>query len=221
MNHCKDCEINTKEATCPLCHKLLSTEDIKAEDRAYPIYDQRQYKMRALVTKLTIAGGILAVLICLLINMLVMPHFLWVFYVAVAVFYLVVSLNHTILSASHLGGKIIAQVVSLTLLLLVIDGVTGSMEWSVNYVVPFVIIAGIMLLTIIIITVRLKWTGYISFLLLMIALGFLPLILYFSGVATVLWPSVSAASFSAATFLAMLIIGNASVMTQLGRRFHF
>lgn len=221
MNHCKDCEINTKEATCPLCHKLLSTEDIKAEDRAYPIYDQRQYKMRALVTKLTIAGGILAVLICLLINMLVMPHFLWVFYVAVAVFYLVVSLNHTILSASHLGGKIIAQVVSLTLLLLVIDGVTGSMEWSVNYVVPFVIIAGIMLLTIIIITVRLKWTGYISFLLLMIALGFLPLILYFSGVATVLWPSVSAASFSAATFLAMLIIGNTSVMTQLGRRFHF
>ena len=221
MNHCKDCEINTKEATCPLCHKLLSTEDIKAEDRAYPIYDQRQYKMRALVTKLTIAGGILAVLICLLINMLVMPHFLWVFYVAVAVFYLVVSLNHTILSASHLGGKIIAQVVSLTLLLLVIDGVTGSMEWSVNYVVPFVIIAVIMLLTIIIITVRLKWTGYISFLLLMIALGFLPLILYFSGVATVLWPSVSAASFSAATFLAMLIIGNTSVMTQLGRRFHF
>src|SRR5699024_8464073 len=112
---------------------------------------------------MTVIGGIIAILICLLINMIVMPHFLWVFYVAVAVFYLVVSLNHTILSAAHLGGKITAQVVSLTVLLLVIDGMSGSVQWSVNYVVPFVIIAGILLISIIIIKVRLKWTGYVSF----------------------------------------------------------
>lgn len=221
MNRCTECEIVTAENTCPLCHKLLSEDRNAEEARAYPVYDQQEYKMRARISRLAIIGGILATLICFAVNLIVMPHFLWVFYVAVAVFYLLVSLNHTILSASHLGGKITAQVVSLTILLLVIDGMSGSMQWSVNYVVPFVIIAGIMLISIIIIKVRLKWTGYISFLLLMIALGFLPLILYFAGVADVLWPSVSAASFGAATFIAMLLIANQSFMTQLGRRFHF
>lgn len=221
MNRCTECEIVTAENTCPLCHKLLSEDRNAEETRAYPVYDQQEYKMRARISRLAIIGGILATLICFVVNLIVMPHFLWVFYVAVAVFYLLVSLNHTILSASHLGGKITAQVVSLTILLLVIDGMSGSMQWSVNYVVPFVIIAGIMLISIIIIKVRLKWTGYISFLLLMIALGFLPLILYFTGVADVLWPSVSAASFGAATFIAMLLIANQSFMTQLGRRFHF
>ena len=221
VNSCEDCEIYTNESTCPICHQLLSDTNIKTEGRAYPVYNQRQYKLRAQISRMTVIGGIIAILICLLINMIVMPHFLWVFYVAVAVFYLVVSLNHTILSAAHLGGKITAQVVSLTVLLLVIDGMSGSVQWSVNYVVPFVIIAGILLISIIIIKVRLKWTGYVSFLLMMIALGFLPLILYFSGLANVLWPSISAASFSIATFLAMLLIGNASFMTQLGRRFHF
>lgn len=221
MNRCQKCEINTEEQTCPLCHQVLSKVEQAEDQRAYPVYDQQEYKMRARISRLAIIGGILATLICLLINVIVMPHFLWVFYVAVAVFYLLVSLNHTILSASHLGGKITAQVISLTILLLVIDGMSGSVQWSVNYVVPFVIIAGIMLISIIILKVRMRWTGYISFLLMMIALGFLPLILYFTGVANVLWPSVSAAAFGVATFIAMLLIANESFMTQLSRRFHF
>lgn len=118
-------------------------------------------------------------------------------------------------------GKITAQVISLTILLLVIDGMSGSVQWSVNYVVPFVIIAGILLISIIMIKVRMNWTGYISFLLMMIGFGFLPLILYLSGIADVLWPSISAASFGVATFIVMLLVANQSVMTQLSRRFHF
>lgn len=221
MNRCTECEIVTAENTCPLCHQVLSEDFGKEENRAYPVYDQQEYKTRARISRLAIIGGILATLICFLVNLIVMPHFLWVFYVAVAVFYLLVSLNHTILSASHLGGKITAQVISLTILLLVIDGMSGSVQWSVNYVVPFVIIAGILLISIIMIKVRMNWTGYISFLLMMIGFGFLPLILYLSGIADVLWPSISAASFGVATFIVMLLVANQSVMTQLSRRFHF
>lgn len=221
MNRCTECEIITAENTCPLCHKVLNEYGSAEDTRAYPVYDQQEYKTRARISRLAIIGGILATLICFAVNLIVMPHFLWVFYVAVAIFYLLVSLNHTILSASHLGGKITAQVISLTILLLVIDGMSGSVQWSVNYVVPFVIITGILLVSMIMIKVRMNWTGYISFLLMMIVLGFLPLILYFSGVADVLWPSVSAASFGVVTFIAMLLVANQAFMTQLGRRFHF
>ena len=73
---------------------------------------------------------------------------------------------------------------------------------------------------IMILRVRMNWTSYISFLLLMIVFGFLPLILYFFGLVDVLWPAVSTASFGLAAFIAMLLIANQSFMTQLTRRFH-
>ncbi|CAD2080609.1 DUF6320 domain-containing protein [Jeotgalicoccus meleagridis] len=220
MNHCPDCEIDTRQNSCPLCHQLLSIESLPEDQRAYPRYDQKLYKMKDRLANLAILGGILATVICLLINIIVMPHFLWVFYVAVAIFYLLISLNHTILSPGHLGGKIIAQVISLTILLLVIDYMSGSLMWSINYVVPLLILAGILLMCIMILRVRMNWTSYISFLLLMIVFGFLPLILYFFGLVDVLWPAVSTASFGLAAFIAMLLIANQSFMTQLTRRFH-
>jgi hypothetical protein len=68
--------------------------------------------------------------------------------------------------------------------------------------------------------VRLKWTGYVSFLLLMIGLGFVPAVLYLTGLATVLWPSLVAALYAVATFALMLVFANQAFMTQLGRRFH-
>lgn len=218
MNQCPNCDVLTDERVCPLCHAQVNAEP---GEKMYPNYDREAFEIRARIRKLAILGGILATIICLVINIVVMPQFLWVFYVAVGIFYLLVSLNHTILSGSHLGGKITAQVISLTIVLLVIDGMSGEVQWSVNYVVPFLIIGGILLISLMIVKVGIRWTGYISFLLLLITFGFLPLVLYFTNVATVLWPSVTAAIFAASTFLVMMLFGNQKFMTQLSRRFHF
>ncbi|WP_411842435.1 DUF6320 domain-containing protein [Salinicoccus sp. HZC-1] len=220
MNKCLNCDMWTHHEICPLCHAETIGEGVHEEGAHYPAYDMEEYKKKTRISRIAIFSGVLAVLACLVINIAVMPRFLWVFYVAVAVFYVLVSLNHTILSASHLGGKIVAQVVSLTVLLLVIDIMSGAIQWSVNYVVPFLIIAGILLMSIIILKVRLRWGGYVSFLLMMIALGFSPAVFYLTGIATVLWPSVVAALFAVATFSSILLFANQAFMTQLGRRFH-
>lgn len=218
MNRCPECDVMTAHRRCPLCQAELS--EAQAAIRWYPDYDRKQQRIRARISRLAIFIGILAVLVCFFINLIVLPQFLWVFYVAVAVFYALVSLSHTILSASHIGGKITAQVISLTIVLLVIDAMSGAVQWSVDYVVPALIIAGILVITIIMVTVRLKWTGYVSFLLMMIGLGFVPAVLYLTGLATVLWPSLVAALYAVATFALMLVFANQAFMTQLGRRFH-
>ncbi|CAM2822052.1 DUF6320 domain-containing protein [Salinicoccus roseus] len=218
MNRCPECDVMTVHRRCPLCQTELS--EAQAAIRWYPDYDRKQQRIRARISRLAIFIGILAVLVCFFINLIVLPQFLWVFYVAVAVFYALVSLSHTILSASHIGGKITAQVISLTIVLLVIDAMSGAVQWSVDYVVPALIIAGILVITIIMVTVRLKWTGYVSFLLMMIGLGFVPAVLYLTGLATVLWPSLVAALYAVATFALMLVFANQAFMTQLGRRFH-
>lgn len=220
MNWCPDCDIMTSQNICPLCRMELADAEGSKMTVWYPEYDAREQKIRTRISRLAILLGSLAVLICFAINLIVIPQFLWVFYVAVAVFYILVSLSHTILSASHIGGKITAQVISLTILLLVVDFMSGNLQWSVDYVVPFLIIAGILLLSISILRVRLNWTGYFSFLLMMLAMGFVPLIFYMTGLATVLWPSVTAGSFAVTIFALLVVFANQTFMTQLGRRFH-
>lgn len=219
MNQCPNCDVWTEDEYCPLCRLALESPGERAA-AWYPYYDPEAQKKRTNISRLAILLGTIAVLICFAINLIVIPQFLWVFYVVIGVFYILVSLSHTILSASHIGGKITAQVISLTIVLLVIDFLSGDMQWSVNYAVPFLIIAGILVISVIILKVRLKWTGYLSFLLIMIALGFLPLVFYLSGLATVLWPSIIAGVFAVTIFTLLLLFANRTFMTQLGRRFH-
>ncbi|MFD2830799.1 DUF6320 domain-containing protein [Corticicoccus populi] len=217
MNKCPNCDVQVSQSTCPLCYTQLDTEERQYE--WYPDYNSEEQRIRTRISRLSILAGSLAVLICLMINIIILPQFLWVFYVAASVFYVMVSISHTILSGSHIGGKITIQVISLTILLLVIDAMSGNLQWSVDYAVPFLIIAGILLISIIILRVPLKWTGYFSFLLMMIGMGFIPIILYVSQVSHVLWPSLTAALFAVTVFSVFLLFAK-SFMTQLSRRFH-
>lgn len=218
MNHCDQCGINSKHNICPLCSRQLMAEDTGIMDRAYPIYDRRSLSKRK-TPKIALFAGLMIILMCIFINLIVMPHYLWVFYVIGTVAYAVVSLNHTILSKSHLGSKIVGQVASLTLLLLLIDSQSGFFKWSINYAVPFLIVAGLVMVTLSILTKRLKWKGYTSSVL-MITLSFLPAVLYFSGFATIIWPSAVASLYSLMLIVCFAVFAHHTVWSQLSRRFH-
>ncbi|MFC3388044.1 DUF6320 domain-containing protein [Salinicoccus sesuvii] len=187
-------------------------------DRSYPFYDRESLEKRR-TPKIAIIAGLMIILTCVFINLIVMPHYLWVFYVMGTVIYAVVSLNHTILSKSHLGSKIVGQVASLTLLLLLIDSQSGFFKWSINYAVPFLVVAGLVMVTLSILTKRLKWKGHISSVL-MVTLSFLPAVLYFSGFSTVIWPSAVASLYSLMLIVCFFVYAHHAVWSQLSRRFH-
>ncbi|WP_017549262.1 DUF6320 domain-containing protein [Salinicoccus carnicancri] len=221
MKQCEECRIWTSHAACPLClGSMEGLSDGTGEER-YPSYADRKFSRRR-TPRITMLAGITAVLICLLINIVIMPQFLWIFHVAGAVMYMLVSFNHTILSKSHLGSKIVMQVMSLTILLLLIDSQSGAefLSWSVNYVVPFLIISGMVMITSIVFFRRIKWSSYFSFMIMMLILGFLPAALYAAGVTTVIWPSALAAAYAVSVIIIMMIFAQQAVLTQLGRRFH-
>lgn len=221
MKKCEECHTWTRQKACPLCQKSMMGMETSADEGWYPSYLGRKFAKRR-APKIAVLAGTLIILACLFINMAVMPQFLWIFYVAGAVLYTVVSFNHTILSKSHLGSKIVIQVVSMTSLLLIIDSQSGAefLTWSVNYVVPLLIVLGMISITSIVFFRRIKWSSYFSFLLMMTVLGFLPAALIAAGVTTVIWPSVIAGGYAAAVILIMVIFAQQALLTQLGRRFH-
>src|SRR5699024_8375342 len=119
MIKCAECSTWTRQDTCPLCQTRLLDKDADREYR-YPSYKGMKFGFRR-APRFAILAGVFIIMTCLFINITVMPHYLWIFYVAGSVTYFIVSFNHTILSKSHLGSKIVIQIVSLTLLLLLID----------------------------------------------------------------------------------------------------
>src|SRR5699024_5386462 len=175
MKQCEECKIWTSHSACPLCLENMEGLSDGTEEKRYPSYTNRKFSRRR-TPKMAMLAGITVILICLLINIVIMPQFLWIFHVAGAVMYILVSFNHTILSKSHLGSKIVMQVMSLTVLLLMIDSQSGAefLSWSVNYVVPFLIISGMVMITSIVFFRRIKWSSYFSFMIMMLILGFLP-----------------------------------------------
>jgi len=221
MKQCEECRIWTSHAACPLC--LVSMEGLSdgSEEKRYPSYMDRKFSRRR-TPKITVLAGISAILICLLINIIVMPQLLWIFHVAGAVMYMLVSFNHTILSKSHLGSKIVMQVMSLTVLLLLIDSQSGAefLSWSVNYVVPLLIISGMVMITSIVLFRRIKWSSHFSFMIMMLTLGFFPAALFAAGITSVIWPSAVAAAYAVSAIMIMIIFAQQALLTQLGRRFH-
>jgi len=113
-------------------------------------------------------------------------------------------------------------VMSLTVLLLMIDSQSGAefLSWSVNYVVPFLIISGMVMITSIVFFRRIKWSSYFSFMIMMLILGFLPVALFVAGITTVIWPSAVAAAYAVSVIIIMMLFAQQAVLTQLGRRFH-
>lgn len=221
MNQCKNCGVWVEGLTCPLCHRGILDPTTSAEIKGYPDYGRLRWdKKNVFISKLAIFIAVSIISICVLINLVTMPHTLWSLYVATIVFYLLITCIHTILSASHPGGKILVQLISLSGLLLLTDVLGGFERWSVNYVVPFLVVAATLLVTFIILTKRMRWRAYVGFVVTMIVLGFFPIVLYLAGVATAIWPSAVTALYALLTLFGMLLFSNKTFKTDLVRRFH-
>ncbi|WP_164217300.1 DUF6320 domain-containing protein [Virgibacillus sp. YIM 98842] len=221
MNHCMNCGVWVEHLTCPLCHRKVANPTFTTEVKWYPDYHSlKQKKGNSFVSRLVIFVSIVIVSTCLLINIFVTPDFLWVFYVAATVLYLLVTSNHTINSSAHTGAKIFGQVISLSGLLIVVDVLSGFRRWSVNFVVPFLIITATLLITIIILKKRMRWQEYVGFIVALIVLGFLPVGLYITGIATILWPCAITTLYALLTLLGMLLFSDKTFKEELVRRFH-
>lgn len=158
--------------------------------------------------------------IALVINLLIPSHNVWFIYFVSIVFYAFITFYHTILTPSHIGEKILVQLICLSSLLVWLTILSGGGIWALTYMVPFLVDAAILLITVITLRKRMSWRSYVGFILSMIFIGFVPVLLYIVGIVTVLWPSIITALYSFLTFVGMLIFSDTTFKSELLRRFH-
>ena len=219
MNQCENCHVNLSGdlPLCPLCHAQMVTTG------AVPVYPRPEWQPRGgsvrLHRRIFCFCMVMSALICLLINALT-GQYPWSLIVAsctatVTAAYIIITSRRF-----NIVKKLSIPAFAAIFLTLALDLITGYRGWSLDIVAPLLIVVHIIALCVTMFVKRVSWRDYLIFLMILIALGLLPLVLLFTGVVGIRWPSVVSAFLSVATFTGMLVFGDRKVSEELKKKFY-
>lgn len=220
---CESCRVivHPAHAVCPLCRRNIGGGQAKG-NRWYPSYSASPELQGSGRLAKTLIFAIVAVIsITVIINAMGSRDVWWSLYVAPCVLYAWLLIRHTLMSKSHLGAKIVMQWFGLSGMLLWINVVSGTSYWSTGYVIPFLAMAAIFLMTMICISKPYGWREFAGYLLLTVFFAFSTVLIYIFGLSDVLWPSVSAALYALLTLAGMWLLDDKGFRNEMKRRLHF
>ncbi len=220
MRYCRSCKFNIENdlKKCPLCGTHTEEKD-KNYNNDYPKVENRY--ITDLINQAMLFIAIAISIVSLFVNRYLARSVPWSFIAIIGVFYLLLSSKFILNKGKNYGFFVLTQVVLISIVIFLIDHLIGYNGWSVDYVIPFVIISGSLAISTISIISPFKYKEYIVYLLIIALLGLIPLVLILCGVAKVYWTSAVCVIYSVLTVLAMIIFSRRKLNTELKKRLHF
>lgn len=223
MKRCTKCNVNihTDRKTCPLCNEVLTKINDLNEEPVYPKYNYNDPR-KSIFYRLLVFLSWSVIIVSVLTNIATLKNNNrpWSVYCVAGVIYLWILIRSTILSKNNIAMKLVVQNITSSLLVYLIDYLSGSVGWSLNYVIPALSVAATFSIVIILMIKYIKYSDYILYLVSSICLGFVPLGLYFFKLSTILWPSLASAAFSFVVILGMIVFADRETKSELKKRFH-
>jgi len=220
MKYCKSCklEIENNIAQCPLCHSILSEKN-EVFNNDYPLI-KKDYAS-GLIKNLILFFMICSSVISVLINIYAENKTSWSFISIIGSVYLYFSTLFFLKKGKNYGLFILTQVLLISLVVFIIDFSLGLNGWSINYVIPFIIISGSLSVFVFSIVKPFVYKEYMVYLLVIALLGLFPLIFILKAWTKVPWTSAACVVYSTLTVIGMLIFSRRHVNSELKRRLHF
>ncbi|MFV0351285.1 MAG: DUF6320 domain-containing protein [Oscillospiraceae bacterium] len=224
MKACNACKIRVQNASqfCPLCGEPMEN----APPTSYPLpqnhYPEFVQKMRQynllfrLFVFLSLFGGVMSVLV----NLLTSPGFLWCIIVVASIVYCWLTIPPMLRRGHNYASQAVFQVILTAAFLIVIDFLTGYRGWSVDYVVPSLLSVGILSIGLMAVFNCTRWAQYVLYQVIMGVFGFLPLVLYLTGIAHSLWMVLVAAGLALSSLLVTIVFGDRTIKSEFKSRFH-
>lgn len=220
MKYCNACKVYVlgNDQDCPLCFSELSVTDAEGAYEGYPKPEETPKKYRFRI-RLCLFLSLAVSLICLVINLLNWAGMLWSLIVATGILLLWETVGFMLLR-KNIGWRLLAQMLTIIIVSITVDAVTGWGAWSISYLTPFVIIASSCAMTVIFCLKREQWREHMLFQLIIAINGFVPVVLYWFGLTDILWPSVAGAMYAVLSLLGMMIFFNKQFENEMKKRFH-
>lgn len=219
MRYCKTCDVKIENdnPSCPLCHN--ETETISESfAKGYPsIKISLTYDLIKRLLLFLCTGGSV---VCLFINRFA-GEFPWSFICIAAYFYLYFSAKTILRRTLNVPFIVLVQVFLISIVAPIVDFSIGFTGWSVNFVIPFIIISGSITLYVFSKLDLILFNEYIVYLLILAIIGIIPLVLVFTKIVTIKWPSFACILFSFLSILFMIIFFTRKFKNELIKRLHF
>lgn len=222
MKTCNECHVRVEgeREFCPLCGcPLEGAPQPNPPLNLYPDLSgqARQYN---LIYRLLVFLSLLGAGLSVLINLLVPSGFLWCLIVVAALVYLWLTVPPLLRRGVNYSRRIMFQVIFTCVLAVALDFIIGFRAWSINYVVPGLLSAGIGAIGVMVVFNRTSWPQYVLYQVQMGVFAFIPLVLYLMGLSNSLVMVLIAASLGLASLLITIVFGDRSIKSEFKRRFH-
>jgi hypothetical protein len=219
MSRCNICNLEIIDETeqCPLCGSVLEhTIDV---ENMYPDVKVRARKLM-LISRIYLFVAIIVEVILVYANIVTESDTWWSIITGLIFFYCYMLLRYAILGRSGYRIKVLFLSLLAILMLVAIDFVSGYRGWSLNYVMPALIMAIDAAVLVLMFVNRRSWQSYMMIQIAMIIVAIIPVILYIFGIVTKINLALAALATSVFLFLGTLIIGDRRARVELYRRFH-
>ena len=219
MKTCKQCNLTVREALdkCPLCYTTLSGEE-EGCTQSYPRTSDF-FSRYNLLMRILIFVSIVGCAACLILNFIYPTGYFWSLLIVGGVVYSWAAAMSAIKKRYNIGFNIAIQTLALAVFVVLIDLLTGNHGWGASYASPAVCIAGNLSVTITLMIDHFNLKGYIIYLLMTVAIGFLPLF-FLLGAATASWLILVSAAYSGFTLIGAFVFADRATKIELKKRLH-
>ena len=219
MSKCNNCRIEILDETeyCPLCHSVL--EKTEEMENTYPDIRMKS-KLILFLSNIYLFLAIATESILIGYSIYRGDGFLEAIITGAVLFYIYALIRYAIMGKSNIRWKILGVTMITVGLLIVIDYFIGFTKWSVNYVLPTVILVIDVWIIILMIVNRKNWQSYMMMQLAMVLCSGGVFIAYWLHIMTTPVVAIVALYASILLFLGTVIIGGRRARMELKRRFH-
>lgn len=231
MKKCNKCNItyNTNRFTCPFCKSLLeetNESQVITEYQEYPKFKDKVKKVN-LPQKILLFLSLIAIIVVFITNYYEYKkgnHSLWSLIALMSIITIWSFIKGLIISKKNPAKRIFTFGFNLSLLILSIEyfSITNKGDytnWSLNYVIPFILVATLLAITIVTLANHKNFSDYVGYIFWTSVLLMSYRLLHIFNICDVLWTSLLCLLYGFTTLIALLFFAGKNTLEEVKKRF--
>ncbi|MDD4298792.1 MAG: DUF6320 domain-containing protein [Bacilli bacterium] len=222
MRYCNKCKvvIENNLSNCPLCkQRTIKRSNIAEKD--FPIQRIMKEDLIKKIMRILVFLFIILIGTNIVLNVAFSFNFIWAPYSIVVLFYAYLLMKAAIKSYKNVGTIVMINVYMLSIIGFILDLILGYAGWSIDFLIPILISAGIIVLVIFILIKPANLLTYFMHMLIIALFGITLLILLWADIVTERRPSIITAAVSLIVIIGMFMFGDKKVKNEFAKRFHY
>ena len=221
MKRCERCHVlvSGNPRSCPLCQgDLIGDEEPGRE--SFPPLAAKPHPQKGLLQLIGLVTAAAAA-VCIAVNLSLPDGGWWSIFVVAGILSFWLTFWAVVKKRGNIPKAILWQVALISALALVWNWWTaGRLNWSVDFVIPLLLIGAMIAMAVIAKCMRLRIQDYILYLLLDALFGLIPLILLLCDCLRIVYPSAACVAVSIISLAALCLYEGQALKNEILRRLH-